>query len=151
MSGDNTYRYRCRQCGTRNNVPADKLGQVGKCGKCGAPLETADLLRGEPILAADANFEQMVLKSPLPVLMFCWAPWCPSCGAMAPVVDAFAQEAKGRIRVAKLNVDPNPRLSAQFDIRSVPFIFVFDNGQLKESFPGGGTKHDLMLKMSRYL
>ena len=151
MSQPNPYRYRCRQCGTRNNVPADKLGKTGKCGKCGAPLETGDLLRGDPVMITDSNFEAQVLKSPLPVLMFSWAPWCPSCGALAPVVDAFAHDAKGRVRVGKLNVDPNPQLSAKFDIRSVPFMFVFDNGRLKESFPGGGTKQDLMMKMTRYL
>lgn len=151
MSNKNAYRYRCRQCGTRNNVPEKKIGKIGKCGKCGAALETADLLRTDPVMVTDGNFEEQILKSPLPVLMFSWAPWCPSCGALAPVVDEFARDAKGRVRVGKLNVDPNPQLATRFDIRSVPFMFIFDNGKLRESFPGGGTKHDLMMKMAAYL
>ncbi len=105
----------------------------------------------EPVMVTDANFDRTVLHSPLPVLLFCWAPWCPSCAAMTPMIDAFAGQARGRLRVGKLNVDPNPRLSAQFDIRSVPFLFVFDNGKMRENFPGGMEKHDLMMKMAAYI
>ena len=67
-----------------------------------------------------------------------------------PIVDEFAHHARGRIRVAKLNLDPNPQLTARYDIRSVPFMFIFDNGQLRESFPGGMQKHELMMKMASY-
>ncbi len=102
-------------------------------------------------MVTDGNFEQTVIQSPLPVLMFSWAPWCPSCGAIAPVFDEVARSAKGRVRVAKLNVDANPALAARFNILSVPYVFIFDGGELKESFPGGMQKHDLMLKMAHYI
>jgi thioredoxin len=102
-------------------------------------------------MVTDGNFEQQVLKSPLPVLLFAWAPWCSTCVAVAPVIDRFAAESRGRIRVGKLNVDSNPALAGRFNILSVPFIFVFDNGEMKESLPGALQQHELMMKMARYL
>jgi thioredoxin len=102
-------------------------------------------------MVTDANFEAKVLKSPLPVLLFAWAPWCPSCGAAAPIIDQFASESKGRIRVGKVNVDASPQVAGRFSIMSVPFLFIFDNGELKESLPGALQKHELMLKMAQYL
>ena len=70
---------------------------------------------------------------------------------MAPIIDQFAVESKGKVRVGKMNIDTNQTLSAKFNILSVPFLFIFDNGNLKESMPGGIQKHDLMMKMAPYL
>ena len=69
------FLFRCTNCGTKNKIPADKVGKTGKCGKCGSPMETGLLLSGEPVMVTDANFDNEVLKSPLPVLAFAWAPW----------------------------------------------------------------------------
>ena len=70
---------------------------------------------------------------------------------MAPIIDQFGVESKGKVRVGKLNVEACPMTAAKFNILSVPFIFVFDNGQMKESGPGGLQKHDLMMKMAPYI
>ena len=70
---------------------------------------------------------------------------------MAPIIDQFGVESKGKIRVGKMNIDANQNLSAKFNILSVPFLLVFDNGNLKESLPGGLQKHDLMMKMAPYV
>ena len=70
---------------------------------------------------------------------------------MAPIVDQFAVESKGKVRVGKVNVDSSPMLASKYSIMSVPFIFIFDNGQMKESGPGGLQKHDMMMKMAPYL
>ena len=70
---------------------------------------------------------------------------------MAPIVDQFAVESKGKVRVGKINVDSSPMLASKYNIMSVPFIFIFDNGQMKESGPGGLQKHDMMIKMAPYL
>lgn len=145
------YRLRCLHCGTRNRVPCHRLDAGPKCGKCGTPLAGEDVLTPQPIMVTDGNFDSKVLKSPLPVLLFAWAPWCPSCGAAAPVIDQFAAEAKGKVRVGKLNVDANPQLANRFSIMSVPFLFIFDNGELKESAPGALPKHELMMKVAPYL
>ncbi|MDA3895673.1 MAG: thioredoxin domain-containing protein [Desulfobacteraceae bacterium] len=65
-------------------------------------------------MVSDANFEDRVLKSPLPVLLFALAPWCPTCVQVSPIIDEFAAEAKTKIRVGKLNVDQNKMLAAKY-------------------------------------
>ena len=145
------YRLRCLQCGARNRIPAQKLDAGPKCGKCGAPLPCEELVAPQPVMVTDANFDSKVLKSPLPVLLFAWASWCPSCGAAAPIIDQFAAEAKGKVRVGKLNVDANPQLANRFSIMSVPFLFIFDQGELRESMPGALQKHELMIKLAPYI
>ena len=70
---------------------------------------------------------------------------------MAPIIDQFGVESKGKVRVGKLNIDTNQNLASKFNIMSVPFLFIFDNGDLKESMPGGFQKHDLMMKMAPYI
>ena len=70
---------------------------------------------------------------------------------MAPIIDQFGVESKGKVRVGKLNIDVNQNLASQFNILSVPFLYIFDNGDLKESMPGGVQKHDLMMKMAPYI
>jgi thioredoxin 2 len=144
-------QMRCTQCGAKNKIPAGKLDAGGKCGKCGALLKTEELFEPQPVMVTDSNFDVKVLKSPLPVLLFAWAPWCPTCGAVAPIIDEFASEAKSKVRVGKLNVEANPTLASKFNILAVPFLFIFDNGQMKESMPGGLQKHEIMMKMSKYI
>ena len=70
---------------------------------------------------------------------------------MAPIIDQFAVDSKGKVRVGKLNVDTSPVLASKYNIMSVPFLFIFDNGQMKESMPGGLQKHDMMMKMAPYI
>ena len=72
---DETFKMRCNQCGAKNRIPSDKLEAGPKCGKCGSMLKTEELFAPQPIMVTDGNFENMVLKSPLPVLMWAWAPW----------------------------------------------------------------------------
>jgi thioredoxin 2 len=146
-----TYTIRCAACRTKNRIPAEKIDTQAKCGKCGAYLETGVLFSGQPVMVSDGNFEKEVLKSPLPVLLFCWATWCATCKTSMPVIDDFAKNAKGRVRVAKLNVDGSPSLSAKYNILSLPYILVFENGRLKEEFPGALPKHDIMMKMAAYI
>ena len=70
-----SYLFRCTECGTRNKIPAEKLESGAKCGKCGTALETDELFIPQPLIVSDGNFDSGVLKSPLPVLLFAWAPW----------------------------------------------------------------------------
>jgi thioredoxin 2 len=72
---EESYKMRCGQCGAKNRIPASKLEAGPKCGKCGTPLQTAELFAPQPIMVTDANFDSQILKSPLPVLMWAWAPW----------------------------------------------------------------------------
>jgi len=145
------YTLRCAQCGARNRIPAAKVNDAPKCGKCRAELKIAELFVPQPMMVSDGDFAVSVLQSPLPVLVFFYANWCPSCKTVAPVVEQVAAETRGRIRVAKLNVDGNPRSAGQYNVMSVPQLAVFDNGQLRETIVGGLPKHDLMIKMAHYL
>jgi thioredoxin 2 len=70
-----SYKMRCTGCGAKNRVPGGKLKAGAKCGKCGSQLKTEELFTPQPIMINDGNFEDMVLKSPLPVMMWAWAPW----------------------------------------------------------------------------
>ena len=149
-AGEST-KMRCTECGTKNKVPADKLDAGAKCGKCGAALKTEALNEPQPVMITDSNFEDKVIKSPLPVLLFAWAPWCPTCGAVTPIIDEFATQSKGKVRVGKVNIDANPGLANNYSIMSVPFLFIFENGQMKESMPGGLQKHELMMKLAPYI
>ena len=146
-----TYTVRCMDCRTKNRVTRDKLNSGAKCGKCKASLKTDELFIPQPIMITESNFPSKVLESPLPVLLFCWAPWCPSCRTVAPIIAEFAADSKGKVRVGKLNVDQNPQLSSKYNILSVPYLFIFDNGHMREGMPGGMDKHQIMMKMARYL
>ena len=145
------FKMRCTVCGTKNKIPAAKVDAGGKCGQCGSALKTEELFEPQPVMVTDSNFDVKVLKSPLPVLLFAWAPWCPTCSSVTPIIDEFATNAKGKVRVGKVNIDANPMLASKYNIMSVPFLFIFDNGQMKENMPGGLQKHDLMMKMSKYI
>ena len=146
-----TFTIRCTACRTKNRIPANKVRGAAKCGKCKAVLETGELFDGHPVMATDGNFDNTVLNSPLPVLLYCWSSGCPSCQTAGPMVDQFAAESKGRVRVAKLNVEVNPGVASRYNVMGVPFLFIFDNGQLKESLPGAVPKHEIMIKMAKYL
>ena len=150
-AASSAYLIRCGACKTKNKVPGDKLDDGPKCGKCGTALPVDDLLKPQPMMVTDGNFEDTVIHSPLPVLLFCWAPWCPTCVNVAPIIDEFAQAAKGKVRVGKVNIDANPTIASRYNILSVPYLFIWDNGQLKESIPGGLQKYDLMMKMAPYI
>ena len=154
-AGDNDatqhYTLRCLECRAKNRIPVAKLNAGPKCGKCATAMATDELFRPQPMMISEANFDEMVLKSPLPVLVFCWASWCPSCGSVTPIIEEFARDSKGKIRVGKLNIDANQMLASKYNILSVPFLLVFDNGRMVESLPGGMGKHELMMKMAQYI
>jgi thioredoxin 2 len=113
----------CPACLAANRVPAARLGEDPKCGKCGARL-----LDGKPAELGEAQFEAFVQRTELPVLVDFWAPWCGPCRAMAPHFERAAQELKDRVRLVKVNTEQAQGLAARYGIRAIPTLVLFRNG-----------------------
>ena len=92
--------------------------------------------RGEPVVVTEASFEEQVLRSPVPVLIDFWAPWCGPCRMVAPTVDKLAAEMNGRLRVTKVNTDENPGLMNRFDIQGIPTMMIFKDGRQVDRWTG---------------
>jgi len=86
-------------------------------------------------VVTDETFGQLILGT-TPVLLDCWAEWCAPCHMLAPTIDAIAREYAGRVLVAKLDIDANPTVARQFDVRSIPTLLFFRDGQLVDRLVG---------------
>jgi len=91
----------------------------------------------------DANFDEEVLKSDLPVLIDFWAPWCGPCKMIGPIVEEIATDYEGKVKVAKMNVDENQNTPTKFGIRGIPTVILFKNGELAEQVVGAVPKAKL--------
>lgn len=99
----------------------------------------------------DATFEQEVLKSTEPVLVDFWATWCGPCRALAPTIEAIANERVGRLKVCKVDVDHNPNIAAKLGIRSIPTIYLFHAGKKVDQMIGNvpkGAIEEMLKKVS---
>ena len=92
---------------------------------------------------SDSSFEQDVLKSNVPVLLDFWAEWCGPCKMIAPILDQIAAEYAGKVLVAKMNVDENPKTPMKFSVRGIPTLILFKNGQLQGQKIGAVRKADV--------
>jgi len=116
----------CGACGKKNRLAYDKLGDAVRCGQCKEPLTAP----GAPIeLHRTADFDRLVAKSSLPVVVDYWAPWCGPCRMVAPELQKVATRQAGRMIVVKVNTDELSDLGERFNIRSIPTLALFANGR----------------------
>jgi len=138
----------CKSCGTTNRVPLGKGRGGVRCGRCRKPL-LAGSTNGKPVEVDDRNFEKEVIRSSVPVLLDCWAPWCGPCHAVAPVMEQLARKYSGRIKVGKLNTDENPRVTAEYGILSIPTLLIFKGGKLVDRMVGAIPRGEIEKRLSR--
>jgi thioredoxin 1 len=99
----------------------------------------------------DSTFEGEVLKSPTPVLVDFWAPWCGPCRAIAPVLDELADDYAGKLKVVKMNVDENPETPARYGVRGIPNLLIIKGGQVKDQIVGAVPKGHLVRAVDQAL
>ena len=144
----------CPNCGAKNRVDESRAKRLQPvCGKCGQklPVVAESAAPAHPITVTDNSLPQELRRAgATPVLVDCWAPWCPPCRAIAPVMDELAAESGGRYVVAKLNVDENPATASRFRIDGVPALLIFKNGQLVDKIVGLQPKQGIAARLAAH-
>jgi thioredoxin len=102
----------------------------------------------DPITATAETFESEVLQSATPVLVDFWAPWCPPCRMVAPVVEAVATGLGDKLKVAKVNVDEQPSLAERYGIQSIPTLLIFKGGQIADTIIGYVPENELKRRLA---
>lgn len=91
----------------------------------------------------DSTFESQILKSDVPALVDFWASWCAPCRAIAPIVEEMANTYKGKIKVAKINVDDNPSTPGKYGVRGIPTLILFKDGKIVDQLVGAVPKNQI--------
>lgn len=136
----------CPACGQKNSVDVNLKDKKPICGKCKAPLP----LPG-PVEVSDEDFDRVVLKSDIPVLVDFWAPWCGPCRMVAPIVEQIAHEYAGRLMVAKVNTDNNRKTAGDYKIMGIPTLILFYKGKPVERITGAVPKEHLEGMIRKHL
>lgn len=105
----------------------------------------------KPAEITDANFQEEVLNSDVPVLVDFWAEWCAPCRLIGPTIEELAGEYEGRVKIGKMDVDSNPGTPAKFNIRGIPALLVFKDGEVVDSIIGAQPKPAIESRLQNVL
>lgn len=120
----NTLHAVCTACNAVNRIPTERDGKEINCGKCHQPL-----FGSVPSSVGHAAFSAQIAKSDVPVVVDFWAPWCGPCKAMAPAFAQVSARMNSRAQFIKVNTDEEQALGAQYGIRSIPTLAIFQSGK----------------------
>jgi thioredoxin 1 len=101
----------------------------------------------ETITLNESNFDRELTQDDKPMIVDFWAEWCGPCKMIAPLLDEIAREKAGAVKIAKVNVDDNQSLSFKYNIRAIPALLFFKNGQLRDQIIGVTSKKDLLSRL----
>ena len=137
---------RCSSCRAINRVPAHKIGDRPKCGRCKSFLS----FPFGPVVVTDANFPAEIADWPGNALVFFWAPWCHHCPGVMISVKDIARERAGMLKLGLINVEQEKMLAGRFGVLSVPKLVLFRNGAIVNEIDGAVGKRDLDAWLERY-
>ena len=137
----------CPACRATNRLPPARPGKKAICGKCKAPLEGP----AGPVEITDSTFAEQVERSTTLVLLDLWAEWCGPCHMLAPTIAQLSSELAGRVKVAKLNIDENPRTASRFGVRSIPTLLVLKDGKEVDRLVGVQPKQEIVRRLERFI
>lgn len=138
----NPIIIQCPACGAKNRIPADKQHLRPKCGRCGRSLAGTDS-GGTVMELDDPSFDRVIRQSALPVLVDFYSPTCGPCRMLAPVIDAIARNYSGRLLVAKLDTSRHQMAASRFQIRGVPTLLFFKNGNQVDQIVGAAPQAEI--------
>lgn len=139
--------FSCPSCGGLNRVPAERVAQAPRCGRCQAALDVS----GHPVVVDDEGLARLIRSAPVPVLVDFWAPWCGPCRMVAPHLEALGKKHTGKLIIAKINVDDHKQTAGSLGIQSIPTLAVWSGGQLKLKEAGARTGPALEAFVAPYL
>jgi thioredoxin 2 len=129
----------CPHCAAVNRLPASRMTEGPKCGKCARPVFAA-----HPVELNQQTFQRHIDRSDIPVVVDFWAPWCGPCKMMAPSFEEAARVLEPRVRLAKLNTENEQAIAAHYGIRSIPTLVIFENGREVARQAGAMMGHDIV-------
>ena len=125
----------CPKCRVKNRVPASAPGKP-QCANCHSPLPWI-------VDATDGDFAMIADEATIPVLVDVWAPWCPPCRLVSPVLEQLAADMAGRLKLVKVNSDISPEVSYRFDVQAIPTLVLLDRGETIARQVGAAPPHRL--------
>jgi len=140
----------CPGCGAKNRIPPEKQHLAPKCGRCGQSLAGVPRC-GIVNPLTDAQFRQLVEQSSLPVVVDFYSPTCGPCRMLAPVLDALANEYGSRLLFFKLDTSTQQMSAARFQIRGVPTLLLFKDGQVVDQLVGAAPRAEIVQRLDLLL